>query len=199
MEDKPIIVIASYPRSGNTFVRQILLEAFNCKSMTTYPDEHITSHLGDYLPHAKFDQPVSFVKTHSEKHDVHPVWHIVRDGRDAVSSYRHMASGSKLNIDDWQNCVMKIDQHATVTTRYEDLIANPIGEVDKALVAFGVADLLPLKNTVLTSFEELHERSPSFWRKGRVGSWRDEMNDAEEFEAANSLALQHFGYEGAIA
>lgn len=192
---RPIVILASFPRSGNTFVRQILKEAFDCESFTPYPDEWQTEHLGGHVSRAGFiGVPVVFLKTHCIHSRAENIWHIVRDGRDAYSSWNAMKKRvDKLSA--WGEFVLDVDKRATVTSRYEDLIVDPIGVVSDAIDRMHLSHLLPLKSRALTAFDDLHLLNPAFFRRGVVGNYRNEMDDVEEFERLNREALERFGYQ----
>ena len=73
-----------------------------------------------------------------------------------------------------------------VVVRYEDLLRDPAGELDRSLGALGVS--LTSTGGTVPSFEELHRRWPEFFRKGKTGSWREEMTDE-----LHALFWQHHG------
>lgn len=134
--------IASFPRSGNTFFRNILYYVYGIESSTWhkeagYPvDEN----------YADFD----FVKTHllpselEPKDETIPAIYLVRDGRDALVSIAHHKSdivepGSDFenNLKEailaaegsyfggWSNNVTQWVKRAAIIIKYEDLISNP--------------------------------------------------------------------------
>ncbi len=79
--------LASFPRSGNTFFRNILYEVYGLESSTfhTELDIPLTKNYSDY----------PFVKTHLlpdqliPKDSTIPAIYLVRDGRDALCSEAH--------------------------------------------------------------------------------------------------------------
>lgn len=134
--------IASFPRSGNTFFRNILYYVYGIESSTWHKE---TAYPVDEN-YAGFD----FVKTHLlpselEPNDVNiPAIYLVRDGRDALVSIAHHRSdivepGSdiKNNLKEailaaegsyfggWSNNVFQWSKRADIIIKYEDLIANP--------------------------------------------------------------------------
>jgi hypothetical protein len=83
----------------------------------------------------------------------------------------------------------------TFLVRYEDLRADPCRWVQRGLEAVGVrAEARP--DVALPDFAALRARWPEFFRKGRVGSWREEMGQAlhERFWARHAEAMLRFGY-----
>ena len=134
--------IASFPRSGNTFFRNILYYVYGIESSTwhkesTYPIDK---------NYDKFD----FVKTHLLPSDLQPTdrkipaIYLVRDGRDAMVSIAHHRSdivqpGSDFteNLRDaiiaaegsffggWSRNVNEWVERADIIIKYEDLIKDP--------------------------------------------------------------------------
>lgn len=96
-----IVWLASYPRSGNTFLRTVLYQHFGFKtySIFNHEKEHfgqvgeLTGHIEyensweDFYTNASSSKDIYFVKTHFEPLDEQPCIYIVRDGRMAILSY----------------------------------------------------------------------------------------------------------------
>lgn len=192
------IWLASFPRSGNTFVRQVLFEAFDCPTLTAYQDEHQTAHLGGYVGNYAGGLNVVFVKTHSMRVTEMGgrIWHIYRDGRDAFASFQAMKKTETSDVSLWGQYIDAVHSAADISTRYEDLLNDPIGEVQKALTALNVDSKLPQTGSTLSTFEDLQKRNPEFWRRGEVGSHRDELQEgkAAEFSRLNGRQLRKLGY-----
>jgi Sulfotransferase domain len=101
-----IIWPASYPRSGNTFLRLVLYRLYGARSSTVYDVDGVAERLGADL--VGFDErpssinamraadAVYFMKTHrqrdSQVDESDPAICLVRDGRDAMVSYAHLTS-----------------------------------------------------------------------------------------------------------
>ncbi|HUI25391.1 MAG TPA: sulfotransferase domain-containing protein [Candidatus Kryptonia bacterium] len=83
---------------------------------------------------------------------------------------------------------------ATVPVRYEDLVQQPEVCLREALTKLD----LTLKETGqrLPSFDALHAQWPDLFRRGQVGSWRDEMPERlhDMFWRRHAIAMRHFGY-----
>jgi len=61
-----VVWLVSYPRSGNTFVRQVLFEVWGIPTFTVYPQERETQDLGGFIGDVNTTGlPVVFVKNHS--------------------------------------------------------------------------------------------------------------------------------------
>lgn len=99
--DKPaethgVVWLASYPRSGNTFLRTILWNCFGLRSASVYPqDLGGNKALEDYVGHIEHgprtldllrESGISLVKTHEHPRDPNAAIYVVRDGRAACVS-----------------------------------------------------------------------------------------------------------------
>jgi hypothetical protein len=96
-----IVWLASYPRSGNTFLRIVINRLYGRGSSTVYPVDGVRERLGGQLvatergdvslAEARDSSDVHFVKTHRRRdYDVCDVDHAIylaRDGRDALVSF----------------------------------------------------------------------------------------------------------------
>lgn len=203
-----MIWLASFPRSGNTFFRNVLYEVYGLESSTW----HLES---NYPLEPEYDRfPV--VKTHLLPHQLKPSnpnikkVYIVRDGRDALVSMAHhrkdivepgtdfyvnlleailamegsFFGGWSENVKQWVAC-------ADVVIRFEDLIADPIREVEKLREIMDLPQPNPEK---LPTFKSLKFGKPHYgsgkkllgedeaanmakvnFRKGKAGGWREEM------------------------
>lgn len=169
---------------------------------------------------------IYFVKTHELPCDESPAIYFVRDGRDASVSYAHFLmederrgpgihtratwkllghSGFLRTLDGvvrdgfWQQQVLAWTadrpRGQTFVVRFEDLIKDPTYWLHAALNDIGIP--LTPSGSVPFTFETLHERWPQFFRKGRVGSWREEMPDDihEMFWRRGRAAMLRFGYD----
>ena len=175
------------------------------------------------LPSMRREERIYFVKTHKLPSDDSPTIYLVRDGRDASVSLAHFLMNyepvgfnvrlaSKLlrynrfevtlegvvRKGIWQSHVLAwTSDHRSVpmfVLHYEDLIADPVRWSQAALAAVGIS-LEPSGAAPLT-FDALHARWPQFFRKGRVGSWREEMPDDihEMFWRRSRAAMLRLGY-----
>lgn len=118
-----IIWLASYPRSGNSYVAMLLKHYFNIPVYSVYAystksrsyldiigfhDKHVS------LGHMKESDEYFFVKTHELPSDDYPSLYVVRDGRDVLVSYAYYIRNF-------------LEQHKeyTVFETMHDLIINP--------------------------------------------------------------------------
>jgi hypothetical protein len=112
-----IVWLASYPRSGNTFLRILLHRLFGVPTLSVYSmtdgQKRIAEDVGKLMRLvgqmeeardinlAHTDSVTHFVKTHNLPEDDHsPAIVLVRDGRDAVVSHAHFYLKTERGIDD---------------------------------------------------------------------------------------------------
>lgn len=204
-----MIWLASFPRSGNTFFRNILFEVYGLESSTFHREEN--------YPMDENYAAYPFVKTHllpdqlPEEHRAAPKVYLVRDGRDALVSLAHhrkdiiepgtdfytnlleatLALGGSY-FGGWSENVKQWTAEADVVIRYEDLIEDPLGEVEKLRKIIALPEP---KQERLPTFEKLKFGQPQYgsgatflareeevaalarknFRKGKAGSWKQEM------------------------
>ena len=186
----------------------------------------------DYADHA-------VVKTHLLPHQMVPddpaipAVYLVRDGRDAVVSMAHhradlvhpgtdyrealretiLAEGGS-HFGGWSRHVSRWLERACIVIRFEDLIANPIEQVERLRPILE----LPAPRVERTpSFDDLRRRSYAygsgrqhgfsdeqqrhrrehFFRRGQSGAWREEMREHEQrlFQSLHGSALLPLGYK----
>jgi hypothetical protein len=207
-----LIWLASYPRSGNTFLRILLNRLYGFTTTTGYDDnDPVAQQLGPkfvgYKPRTQTlqelvdDPEITFVKTHRQPHRVEcgdqPAIYIVRDGRDAIVSFAHQRAHTLLKQGKTPNIPQLMQElvfeqtlgtgnwglnvlhwlkrsSPTAVVRFERLIREPEAEIARALAALTIK---PEKqaNASLPMFSELTKVDGEFFRRGAVGSYRDEM------------------------
>jgi len=184
-----MIWLASFPRSGNTFFRNVLFDVYGIESSEFHmeTDKKVLKDFASY-----------------------PVY-IIRDGRDALVSIAHhrkdiVAPGSNYykNLAEailarggsffggWSVNVEKWTNKADIVIRYEDLIKDPIGQIERLRE---IMELPEPKLEKLPTFQSLKkgtpqygsggkklkrteqkiERANKFFRRGVAGSYKDEM------------------------
>lgn len=225
-----MIWLASFPRSGNTFFRNVLYEVYGIPSSTW--------HMEDNYPLESDYDSYPVVKTHllpSQLVPAHPdipKVYIVREGRDALVSMAHhrkdiVSPGSDyyLNLLEailafdgsffggWSENVRQWMKVADIVIRFEDLIQDPVREVEKlrAVMALPEPDI-----SKLPTFDSLKFGMPKYgagrkivddikvadlakknFRKGVVGSWKEEMPPELEklFWELHGHTMLELGYE----
>lgn len=184
--------IASFPRSGNTYFRNILYYVYGIESGTWHKETA-------FPVDDDYDQ-YPFVKTHLLPHELVPddpsipAIYLVRDGRDAVVSIAHqrsdlVAPGSDLNenmkeaivaadgsfFGGWSANVNAWLLRAGLVIRYEDLIRDPqvvFQRVEQYI------ELPPADWSRLPTFEQLKTGKPKY---GGVSKLTDPQFNPEEF------------------
>jgi Sulfotransferase domain len=83
----------------------------------------------------------------------------------------------------------------TVVVRYEELCDSPQPKVEEALSQLGLKPRASMGGQV-PDFEELRAKSPDFFRKGKVGQWREEMSPSlqELFLRVHGPVMKRFDY-----
>jgi hypothetical protein len=145
------VFIVGYPKSGNTWMQYLLAAAFYGIDLQTAPDALIQ----DLAPDVHFKRfykryfPVTFFKSHFlPRPDYRKVVYLLRDGRDAMVSYRHylealcgekldflklVQSGDKFFPCKWHEHVAQwlANPHSAqmITVRYEELKKDPVSQL----------------------------------------------------------------------
>jgi hypothetical protein len=229
-----IIWLASYPRSGNTYLRILLKQGYDLRTYSVYDEDHpspgrigiqeMVGHTLKPMPLAGMARAgeVYHVKTHELPQDDFPAIYLVRDGRDALVSYaRYILSfergkGERTNPKAFRRTLRKLiilnrsfggwgpnvlawlrREAPTVVVKFEDLVksSNPIEIVRTALLQVGYVPG-ETRTGLAPTFAELHEKMPEFFRKGRIGSYKEEMpaNLEELFWRHHGRAMKAVGY-----
>ena len=205
------IWLASYPRSGNTFLRNVLFQCYGIESSTYH-------HETTYTLEDNYDT-FDIVKTHllPEELPVNykslPKVYLIRDGRDAVVSMAHhkkdlidigtnfienlqeiIIAAEGTHFGGWSKNVMEWIKAADIIIRYEDLIVDPIKEIEKIRAIYPLPE--PDRSKV-PSFNQLKQGNANYgsgkfhnltgedektfseknFRKGKAGGWKEEMNE----------------------
>ena len=200
-----IVWLASYPRSGNTFFRILLKQLYGINTPTAYVGADYTAfevgkelvgHVADewMVEEMASKSELLIVKTHRRTPDNYPAIYLHRDGRDSIVSYtrkkskntsyhdalKELITTSKSSTGTWgQNVLhwLNRDSENTVYVSYEDLIANPEHVVEQTLHKLRLDSRLQKKYQSAPAFEDLHTVNSQFFRRGVIGSYKDEMPD----------------------
>lgn len=231
-----IVWLASYPRSGNTFLRAVLHAVYGVPTYSVYADDDpVAQRVGPALvgyrpkpsdrPSMAASPELYFVKTHKRcKGDGYPAICLVRDGRDAVVSHARLRASLAVgpsapsfevllrgeitrpyvdgepssgtwggNVLSW----LRSTSAPVVWLRYEQLVVDPIAAVERAVSAL-VPDLVANRDAAIPRFDDLRNVDRAFFRRGAVGSHRDEMpeelHDLFWAQPENAAAMQALGY-----
>jgi hypothetical protein len=203
------VALASYPRSGNTWLGKLIEELSGRRTGSIYEDD-------------VFPRPFCgiVIKTHKMDGNRYSRFiHLVRNPFDAISShFDHQQAFSKECGRTWKahvhSGVLAWKKHTAywlalprphVRLRYEDLISDPICELKR------LEDFLGLENSdeeieravAACTIEKLRERcrregsdADSFFRHGQVGHDSDRFADEQVRYFSDELCevMQHLGY-----
>jgi hypothetical protein len=224
-EDSPPVVtwLASYPRSGNTLLRIILNFCFGQFSHSIYTDaefddpaiQHVIGHeaIGPdprgFLREAYLRKRTIFVKTHElPGRDDHPAIYILRDGRSSVVSHYHflrdilhrdaslpdvIAGKFGVSWSEHVNAWTAPSRRNTLIVRYENLSVGNHDTLERISKFIG----RPILREFDVSFDRLHARSPSFFRRGSDAANIAEFDASSLglFEQLHGDTLRQMGYD----
>jgi hypothetical protein len=212
-----LIWLASYPRSGNTFVRIVLKDAFGLRtsSWTGDSDDRVFSRYpgvvdvvghrstqargDDLIAEANASDQLYVIKTHEPPLTDDPVIYIVRDGRSAIVSYHHY-----------------LREIANISVPLEDVIAGRVyagswsdhfkawrpderrnalllryedisNRPDDLVRALGTFISTEPKGAYTRTFSELNQLFPSFFRYG------NDLLNIDEMQAHTEYFMQEHG------
>jgi hypothetical protein len=193
----PRVALASYPRSGNTWVRY-LLEAATGETCGSVHKDRIMPRGSDGIA----------IKTHKHDSDQYArAIHLVRNPFDAIESHFHWkrdiggdlerqwdahvneAVGAwKSHTEHWLAAACPV-----LRVRYEDLHVDTAGEL-RRILRFLERRVDPaameqaVKAASLESMRELHPVfGPRFFRRGQVGASGDAFSDAQRKYVLDAL------------
>jgi hypothetical protein len=212
MTEASIVWLASYPRSGNTFLRTILWQCLGLRSASIYPtDLGGKKALEEYVGHIEHDAKgqIAFpkdslprVKTHEPPRDNSPAIYVIRDGRDAcVSLWKFYDKTLPLDavvrgqhrFGTWAGHIQSwnpVNRPNTLLLKYEDMIADlagTLGHLSAFLKRDVVSTSLPSRDTIA----------------GSDGRWVRSKEDSRKvltseilalFEQVNGETSRLFGY-----
>lgn len=204
-----IIWLASYPRSGNTFIRTLLNHAFGMKTHSIYGDkldiaaDAATSEMVGHkeLPanfdfeNARTSEELFFIKTHEPygfKHESDKAIYICRDGREATVSFYHYNRNfsnirqNYLQIINGQNFVGTWGDHCMGWKQAGEArclylrFETITKEHGLTIEAIEKFTGLRAANHKLPDFEELNKTNPKFFRSGKTDSFLKELTKFEQ-------------------
>jgi hypothetical protein len=215
--------IASYPRSGNTFLRIILRDAFRLPSYSLYYVEGDTHHdpsaealeQAPQLPRNWQDSVVRdpaaapiLIKTHDPPSDQSPAIFIARDGRAAIHSYYHYHKKYAFEQPSLTEIIAGACQFGSWSEHYRAWLPksrpNTLLILYEDLVAnpqvviqalAGFLNLTPA-DACLPEFHELQRKLPSFFRRGQNSDYLSEWTPAHMalFNQLHAAAMQELGF-----
>lgn len=197
-----IVWLASYPRSGVTFMRHVIERVYGLPTWTVYREESRATLPCDrnrrWPNDADGTLPVYFVKTHSlfAAGRDEPTIHLVRDGLDVVVSFAHYARdiagdqrplpkiqddiiGGRGFLGSWGIHTLAWSARDIPRITYDQLVADPVATVVDVVDSLGLGIKADM-GAKLATFEELHAKRPDFYRVGRSGSGREELSQKQQ-------------------
>ncbi len=208
-----MIWLASYPRSGNTFLRTILWHCFGLRSASVYPsDLGKNKKLEEYVGHIEhgpghqilFPQGnLPLIKTHEYPINANPAIYVSRDGRAASVSLWKFYDGrlplsavieGQHRFGTWANHLAAWkpwERENTLLLEYEDLRCNLPLVLDKISVFLQrdiISQQVPDRGTI-ASVDGRWVRNKTDW-KTQIG---EEL--LERFNELNGEMLKKMGYE----
>ena len=210
-----LVWLASYPRSGNTYLRALLWACFGLQSGSVYTDDlprkdGVAGHVGHYegasrgLFSPEFRR-LPLVKTHEWPIDDRKAIYILRDGvQSCLSLHRFLqASGDKVSLDhvitgrhyfgSWSAHVLAWDplvRPNTLFLRFEDLTGDFAGTVRRLSDFLGVAPI----GTAPPQLMEVPGESPQWLSPGRKPKSGLTAAQAEIFDQLHGKTMARFGY-----
>ena len=204
--------LASYPRSGNTFVRTILFNCFGIKTASVYPkDLGGRTILEEFVGHIEHNQDktitfqkgsIPIIKTHKFNKDNNRAIYVIRDGRAASISLWHFYA-KKISKKDiilgntifgkWKDHLISwspLKRKNTLLIKYED-IGNDFESVLNSISTFLDKDIinkkLPKRDT-MAFFDGRWVRPKTDWREYMSNK------ELELFNELNHSVLEEYGY-----
>lgn len=197
-------LVASFPRSGNAWVRILLWHHFGIPVASMFRIDEVPSRFyGIEGVKDVFALNPLGVKTHWPRgkqpdpfacYNRSPALLVVRDVRAASVSNAHHAVDfhhSKKRVQQvledmcrhgpmygtWTeiNASYLDSDHPVSLVRYEDLHDDPIGRLQRALQHLLGREVPVIRKDPAPQFSELRSVDPRYFRKGTVDSWRDEL------------------------
>lgn len=210
---KPVIWLASYPRSGNTMTRIIFSLCFGLPTAATYREdfdgnEELQKLTGRIAPTDDGvidfgDAPVRIIKTHGAPQNDLKAIYVIRNGIDATASF-HDHGGRRIPIATlidgrpglwtWSEHVARwspMTRPNTLLLRYEDLVGDVARSVDQ------IADFICCKPICrsIPSRDELAARDGKWVRSANAPDrTRLTAEQIEHFWRVNGPTMQQYGY-----
>ncbi len=204
-----IVWLASYPRSGNTFVRILIRQCLGFETYSVYGEENDIAPdeknraltgaavlpTGESRDSLRESEQVYFIKTHGRfepdmKND--RIIYIIRDGREATESYFRYARNfgnvafSRFELIAGTRFAPSWGSHV------EDWLAHGAGNVTVIRFEYMIAEPLAtirgiateieatVKDECIPGFQELNEMNPKFYSSGRTDTWYESWSGEEE-------------------
>ncbi|MEM9496078.1 MAG: sulfotransferase domain-containing protein [Pseudomonadota bacterium] len=210
-----IVWLASYPRSGNTFVRMILREYFGVDTYSMYNDEldigesrsfsNIVGHRSyqggwdEFYASAAESDALTPIKTHDAPPDDAKAIYIVRDPEAVMVSLYHYLQNfgrHEFTMEDvilgatsfggWSAHLKAWNPKSRISTLFMKY-EDIVAAPEKAAGDIAAFLNLEKKDAALPAFSELQKANPKFFRSGSDARNKSELSESQR-------ALMHFLY-----
>lgn len=209
------ILLASYPRSGNTLLRTILWHCFGLRSASRYQNdlggdrelEEIVGHIEwDADNRIRFPKGnIPLFKTHLRNEEQHPAIYVVRDGRPATVSFwrffqedfnyslSEVIEGRRHPFGTWTEHIGSWDpwnRPDTLLLRYEDMVED----LPMALQAISRFIKRDIECDTIPSRQSIAGQTKRFVNK--KSDWREHLHGdlLKRFLEINEETLRKAGY-----
>lgn len=219
-----VVWLASYPRSGNTFLRLLLKHVFGLNSYSYYQNEDRISHERDIkllnidsLPNNWKEgitddpnYPYLFIKTHEFPCDSYKTIYIIRNGFFATNSWyiylrklspqitlEEVICGACL-FGSWAGHIQKwnpFHRKNTLILKFESLVKDYKKNVGILSNFLQISSKNAYPDNNILNFHSLHATYPDFFREGRTeGIPNWEPEAIEAFVNLQGEMMQRLGY-----
>ena len=218
-----LIWLASYPRSGNTFLRVFLKHMFGLNTWSLYNDPNdiaadvatsdVVGHAplpGDFdIEKVRTDDALHIIKTHGYPlNDEDRAIYIVRDGRESVVSYfKYEKTYRNPQTTLWDVIYGNVPFGSW--SRHLEMW-DPARRRNTLLLRFEefvgapndlvgqISDFIGISptGTATPTFAELNKVNPRFFASGKKDSWKNVFSDEEQvaFVLRHYSAMARYGY-----
>ena len=220
--------LASYPRSGNTFLRIILEKIFRLPTYSLYRIEgqQFLDPSAEPLEQTPVlprewraqcseseDTPLTLIKTHDAPEDDRKAIYLVRDGRAAIESYFHYHKRFAFEQPTLTEIIVGACQFGSWSNHYAAW--HPLTRPDTLLLKYeelvqrpeqiipALGEFLGVTpgDGQLPSFADLNQKFPAFFRRGQNEDFLREWTPGQLsiFNELHGPAMQELGYAVAPA
>ena len=216
--DPTDIFIAGYPKSGNTWMQNLVAGVVYSLDPECLPDTLILDLVPDVhfcRYYRRYQTPMYFKTHHLPRADYRRVINLLRDGRDVMVSYYHhlralsgdavdfseiVRTGRHLAPSKWHDHVNAWRSNPfgaeILTVRYEDLLENPVKELHRVCDFAGIERSTEVLETVSrkSSFSKMREKEEktgwanSSWPRSRFFVRRGEVGSFKDEMPKNVLS-----------
>lgn len=216
--------IASYPRSGNTFLRIILQNLFGLETYSVYrlEGEQLADPSADALGQAPYlprdwrerlteqaSTAAALIKTHGPPEPCGKAVYLVRDGYAAIDSYYHYHKRFSFEQPSLTEVIAGACQFGSWSEHFRAW--NPQARTQTLFLRYEqlvsrpqeciprLADFLQVQpqTGALPTFAELKQRWPAFFRRGKDSAFLQEWTPAQLalFNELHGAVMTELGYE----